>query len=66
MAVMSKYTHVPYENGKNHEGISCGMKSYIDKPFRIVLRVVMHLRKRLIQGRLFVRAGFYRSLDFVL
>ena len=38
------------KNGTNHEKTSCGMKHFVDKPFRIVLRVVMHLRERLIQG----------------
>ena len=28
---------------------SCGMKRFIDIPLRIVLKVVMHLRERLIQ-----------------
>ena len=42
------------------------MKHFIDKPFGIALRDVMNLRERLIQGRLFVRAGFYQSLDFAL
>ena len=49
------------KNGTNHEETSCGIKRFVDKP---VLRVVMHLRERLIQGQLFVRAGFYQSLDF--
>ena len=51
------------KNGTNHEETSCGMKRFADKSFRIV---VMHLRERLIQGRLFVRAGFNQSLDFAL
>ena len=54
------------KNGTNHKETSCGMKRFVDKPFRIVLRVVMHLRERLIQGRLFFRAGFNQSLDFTL
>jgi len=54
------------KNSTNHEETSCGMKRFVDKPFRIVLRVVMYPCGRLIQGRLFVWAGFYQSLDFAL
>ena len=54
------------KNGTNHKETSCGMKRFVDKPFRIVLIVAMHLCEKLIQGRLFVRAGFYQSLDFAL
>jgi len=51
------------KNGTDHEETSYGMKRFADKPFRII---VMHLRERLIQGQLFVRAGFNQSLDFAL
>jgi len=49
------------KNGTNHEETSCEMNRFVDKTYRAFLRVVMHLRERLIQGRLFVRAGFYKS-----
>ena len=54
------------KNDSNHEENSCGISRFIYKPFRIVLRVAMNLRERLIQGQLFVRAGSYQGLDFVL
>ena len=38
------------KNGTNHEETSCGMKRFIDKPFRTVLRVAMHLCEKLSQG----------------
>ena len=56
------------ENGTNHEETSSGMNQFVDKQFKIVVRVLMHLRERLIQGRLFFRVmvGFYQSLNFSL
>ena len=36
------------KNATNHKETSCGMKCFIDKPFRIVLRVAMYLHERLI------------------
>jgi len=48
------------KNGKNHKETSCcETNRFVDKPFRVVLRVVMHLCERLIQDRLLFRAGFY-------
>jgi len=54
MAVTSKYYACAIRKmvqimNKNEE-TSCGMKRFVDKPFRIVLRVAMHLHERLIQG----------------
>ena len=42
------------------------MNHFVNKPWIIVLRVVMHVAERLIQGQLFVWEGFYQSLDFAL
>ena len=55
--VENKYTHVQNKNGANHKEASSGMNYFISKPYRVVLKAVMHLCRKLHQRRLTVCLG---------
>ena len=54
------------KNGTNHEETSCSMDHTASKLYRIVVWCVRHLSKWLIGISLFIWAGFYQSLNFVV